>query len=621
MTRKKFEKILRKNKEFLKFRCIYILMDKNDVWFNFMEELRSRSDLVSVVSSYVNLDRKGNRFWACCPFHHEKTPSFCVSPEMQRYKCFGCGESGDVIKFIEKYENVDFMSAVELLAKRAGLEMPRLRGDKGLQEKKKRKQAMAEICLFAAKFYRSNLMTKNGAFAVEYLKNRGLDDRTIARFGIGLSPDWDSLVTELEQRGMDVGLAYECGVLDKRTSGRYFDAMGERLIIPIINAMGEVIAFGGRSMKKEIDFAKYKNTKQTELFDKSKNLFGINLVSKKKKKSGLDRILVVEGYMDAIALHQAGFDFAVASMGTSLTKEQARLMKRYADRVYICYDGDAAGTKGTLRGLEILKAEGLEVRVMSMPDGIDPDELILKYGREAFSKAMDEALPLTDYKLAVERKKYDFDRGTAADREDAKRKYTMAALDIISSLDNLVEAESYIIKLSKETGFSPDWLKQSLTVREADAVAVTDTARSGEEQMAPLNRYDKALYFILACMLAGEEYAVIDFEPVTNDVFLKESFRYVAECAAQGKKPVPSVLADIFDGQYSKNLDYLADTVFSTTLENKKYFADCVKLVKKKYIADEINRLSNEYTKEADNGRRSEIAAEIQRLSAETKKL
>lgn len=590
-------------------------MDKNDVWLNFMEELRSRSDIVSVVGSYVNLERKGNRFWACCPFHHEKTPSFCITPEMQRYKCFGCGESGDVINFIEKYENVDFITAVELLAKRAGMEVPRVKGDKGVQDKKKRKQAMADICLFAAKFYRSCLMSDKGAFAVDYLKKRGLDARTIARFGIGLSPDWDSLRIGLEQTKADLSVAYDCGVLDRK-NGRYFDAMGERLIIPIINAMGEVIAFGGRSMKKATDFAKYKNTKQTELFDKSKNLFGINLVSKKKKQDGLDKVLVVEGYMDAIALHQAGFDFAVASMGTSLTKEQARLIKRYADRVYICYDGDAAGEKGTLRGLEILKQEGLEVRVMSMPDGIDPDELILKFGKGAFQKAIDDALPLTDYKLAAEKKKYNFESGTTADREEAKRKYTTSALDIISSLDSLVEAESYIIKLSKETGFSTDWLKRSLTQRAADKPEEAPVKKEDGASFKP-DQYHKALYFILACMLAGEEYANIDFTPVTDDEFLDKSFAYVADQFAQGKKPVPGVLNDIFDGKYTQNIDYLADTVFSTTLENKKYFTDCVRLVKKKYLADEIARLAEAYNMEADSAKRNEIATKMQKLNIE----
>ena len=370
-----------------------------------------------------------------------------------------------------------------------------------------------------------------------------------------------------------------------------------------------------RSMKKQINFAKYKNTKQTDLFDKSKNLFGINLVSKKKKQGALQYIIVVEGYMDAIALHQAGFDSAVASMGTSLTKEQARLMKRYVDKVYICYDGDAAGTKGTLRGLEILKEEGLDVRVMSMPDGIDPDELILHYGVEAYQKAIDDALPLTDYKLSIEKSKFDFNSKNDAEVQDAKRKYTVNALKIISKLDSLVEAESYLKKLSKEVGFSLDWLKREMSNVNTQEAVLKETKQEEKEQTLNLDKYGKALYFILACMIANEEYAVLDFElDVADDEFLKKSFEYVNDCKAQNKAPVAGVLTDIFEGGYSQNIDYLAETAFATTLENKRYFQDCVKLVRRKQIDDEIQRLNALYETEADNEKRSVITKELVNL-------
>lgn len=595
---------------------LYSDMDRNDVWLNFMEELKTRSDIVSVVGSYTNLQRKGNRYWACCPLHHEKTPSFCITPEMQRFKCFGCGESGDVINFVEKMESVDFMSAVEILANRVGMEIPKTVGDKGIQDKKKRKQAMAEICLETAKFFRGVLASPKGAEAVDYLKKRGLSAQTIARFGLGLSPDWDSLRNHLQSKKFDLQLAYECGVLENK-NGRYYDTMGERLMVPIINAMGEVIAFGGRSMKKNIEFAKYKNTKQTDLFDKSKNLFGINLISKKKKQGGLQYLIVVEGYMDAIALHQAGFDCAVASMGTSLTKEQARLMKRYADKVYICYDGDAAGAKGTLRGLEILKTEGLDVRVMSMPDGLDPDELILKYGVQAYQKAIDDALPLTDYKLAVEKAQYRFDSKNEADAQEEKRRYTVAALKIIGELDNLVEAESYLMKLSRETGFSLDWLKKTLLDGQ-NKDTLQPAYRKEEAPSLKLDRYHKALYFILACMLAGEEYAAVDFWPdVSDDEFLKKSFEYIKECRQADRAPVAAVLSDLFGESYKQNIDFLAETAFATTLENSRYFADCVKLVRQKQTDDEIMRLSALYETEADDQKRTVIAKELAKLMAE----
>ena len=286
-------------------------------------------------------------------------------------------------------------------------------------------------------------------------------------------------------------------------------------------------------------------------------------------------------------------------------------MKRYVDKVYICYDGVAAGTKGTLRGLEILKEEGLDVRVMSMPDGIDPDELILHYGVEAYQKAIDDALPLTDYKLSIEKSKFDFNSKNDAEVQDAKRKYTVNALKIISKLDSLVEAESYLKKLSKEVGFSLDWLKREMSNVNTQEAVLKETKQEEKEQTLNLDKYGKALYFILACMIANEEYAVLDFEPdVEDDEFLKKSFEYVNDCKAQNKAPVAGVLTDIFEGGYSQNIDYLAETAFATTLENKRYFQDCVKLVRRKQIDDEIQRLNALYAPEADNAKRSVITKE-----------
>lgn len=593
-------------------------MERNEVWLNFIEELKTRNDIADVVASYTNLVRKGNRQWACCPFHHEKTPSFAISPDMQMYKCFGCGDSGDVITFVQKIESTDFMGAVEILANRAGMQVPQLSSDKGLHEKKKRKQQMAEICLEAARFYNSYLFSPQGEFAIEYLKKRGLSISTIKRFGLGLSPDWDSLKRHLYSKKLDLELAYECGVLGKKND-RYYDSLGERLIVPIINSMGEVIAFGGRSMKKDVDFAKYKNTQQTDLFDKSKNLFGLNLVSKKKKQGTLEYIIVVEGYMDAIALHQAGFDSAVASMGTSLTKEQAKLMKRYVERVYICYDGDGAGTKGTLRGLEILKAEGLDVRVMSMPDGLDPDELILKYGVEAYQKAMDDALPLTDYKLKIEKTNFNFNSRNEADRQDAKRRYTIKALEIISQLDHPVEIESYLIKLSKETGFSLEWLKRSLA---GEKKVESQQQKKAENTKFVLDQHKKALYYILKCMLAGEEYAKLDFDiDFEDDEFLAKSFAYVRKCQNEDKKPVPSMLMDIFEGRFKENIDYLQETVFTTTIENKQFFADCAKLVHKNQVQNQIDRLTKAWQDEPEQQKRKEMLMQITQLNLQLKEI
>ena len=329
-------------------------------WLN---ELLSKTDIVRVVGDYVSLTPKGGRFWGCCPFHNEKTPSFSVTPEKQMYYCFGCHAGGGAIHFV--------IEAVKLLAQRAGMELPDEVNDARLRAERAYKERLYNACKEAAIFYNKKLLSAEGKAAQEYLKRRGIGGKMAVRFGLGYAPEgWHNLMDYLEQKGysrkemVDAGLA----IASKKDGGAY-DAYRGRLIYPIISATGRVMAFGARTMKKD-DEPKYINTGDTPIYNKRYNLYALNMQRGKR----VGELIMVEGYMDVISLFAAGIENAVASLGTAMTQQQARLIKRYADKMYLCYDGDSAGQAATLRGLDILSAEGIDPKVIVIPGNMDPDD-------------------------------------------------------------------------------------------------------------------------------------------------------------------------------------------------------------------------------------------------------
>ena len=395
----------------------------------FWEELKAKNNIVDVIGSYVPLQKRGGQYWACCPFHHEKTPSFAVKEDDGFYHCFGCGVSGDVVKFVQNIESTDFMTAVRILADRAKIEVPNVSeyDDAQAREYKRKKDAALKILLETARFYLSNLYSGDPRADkhLQYIQQRKISPSVARKFGLGASLGFRELPEYLRSLGFSREDMLESGVVsvDTKRGDRLADSLGGRLIFPIINALDEVVAFGGRVMEKT-DFAKYKNTRETIVFNKRKNLYNINLLKKLKREQAVNEVIMVEGYMDTISLYQAGFKNVVASMGTSLTVEQARLIRRYTDKVLISYDGDFAGQSADLRGLEILKTENLTVRVVPLPDGKDPDD-VAKEGAAAYQKCLDEALPLIDYKLVSLERKYDLKKS------DEKRAYVAAALKIV----------------------------------------------------------------------------------------------------------------------------------------------------------------------------------------------
>ena len=415
----------------------------------FLDELVARTDIVDLVSESVHLTKKGSSYWGCCPFHSEKTPSFHVVPDRQIYKCFGCGKGGGAINFVMELENLSFRDAVEVLAKRAGMEVPDFGGPStGMRE---RREKLLEINKQAARAFHRWLYSPTGAEGLAYLQRRGLSRGTLTRFGLGFAPDrWDALIQELAQQGYDKRDLLDAGLAVNNKDGRIYDRFRNRVMFPIIDVRGNVIGFGGRVMDDSTP--KYLNSPDTPVYNKSRNVFALNVA--KKSKAG--RVILTEGYMDTIALHQAGFDNAVASLGTSLTEEHAQLLSRYFKDAIISYDGDGAGVAAAQRAIPILEKAGLKVRVLRVTGAKDPDEFIKAYGRDAFARLLDQSENQVDYRLDQIRKKYDLN--------DAAQKvaFLQDAAQLVSTLRSAVEREIYGGHAAQAAGVTPEAMAQEV---------------------------------------------------------------------------------------------------------------------------------------------------------------
>lgn len=407
----------------------------------FLQELKMRSDITDVVSSYVSLRRSGRNMVGLCPFHHEKTPSFNVYPENGSFYCFGCGVGGDVITFIRRIENLDYMEAVRLLAQRAGLQVPENQVDDGMAKLRAR---VLEINREAARFFHSVLVSEQGAPGLAYLRERGLTSTTIRHFGLGYAPSSRyALVDHLARKGYQESEMIQANVAFKGRSGRAVDRFYGRVMYPIIDLRGNVIAFGGRVLTDAKP--KYLNTSDTLVFRKSDALFALNFA----KNQGGQQLILAEGYMDVISLHQAGFANAVATLGTALTAEQARLMARYAKEVVICYDADEAGQKAAARAIPMLRDAGLLVKVLNIVGGKDPDEYIRSFGEQGpvrFKQLLDSCGNDVEYRLAK------IKQGCNMETADGRVAYLTGAAELLSTLDSRMEQEVYAGKLAEEIG-------------------------------------------------------------------------------------------------------------------------------------------------------------------------
>ena len=408
-----------------------------------INEIKYRNDIETVISQYVTLKRRGKNLVGLCPFHNEKTPSFTIYPENGSFYCFGCGAGGDVITFIGLTENLDYIESVKLLAEKSGVVLPHDGYDNSMQNLK---NTVYDINRETAKFFHAYLMSGDGKWALDYLLNRGLSIKTIKHFGLGAAPDsWDMLINHLKSKGYTLSQMYTANVVGKSDRGGYYDRFRKRVMFPIINIRGNVVAFSGRAMpENEKKGGKYVNTADTPVFKKSENLFGINFA----KNHCSEQLILVEGNLDVISLHQAGFCNVVAPLGTAFTNEQANLISRYTKEIVLMLDADAAGQKAIKRASSILENSGLSVKVVVIPDGKDPDEYIRKNGADRFRGLLNGAVSDIEYKLLTAA------NGISLESDDGKIKYLGVAAEIIAETDDVMTRDIYIGRLSEKYGVS-----------------------------------------------------------------------------------------------------------------------------------------------------------------------
>ena len=591
---------------------------------DWMDELKQKCDIGSIVARYIPLERKGRLLWGRCPFHSEKTPSFAVNEYDGFYHCFGCHAGGDVVKFVQEIESVGFSEAIKILADIAHMEVPSETSSdydgEAIKKRKEKETRLKALLKDAAMYYHSNLNKKECAPQRQYFQNRNISPALITKFGLGASIGFNEIVDYLISKGYSHGEMLEAGVC-KEKNGRLYDALGGRVIFPIINTYGEVVAFTGRTLEKKPNFAKYINTQETPVFSKSKNLYAINLVKKLKQSQPIDYIIVVEGHIDVVSLHKAGFTTAVASMGTALTTDQAKLIKRFTNKVYICYDGDSAGQHATMRGLDILKDNGLDVFIVALPDPLDPDDVINKYGADGYQKLLDEAMPLLEFKLKYLAREFDMDN------LDGKTKYAKAALDALKKASE-VEREMYMPLVSQESGLNIDFIRRMSDGGEAPPSAENETKKYIEpntsykrETMPADSKYIVAEKQVLSSMVQKRNYAY----PKSNYSYLfTDTRKDMFEFLFNNKDLEKDELKNAFYNEFSKGSDSESDEaseIITFTLKGSdeerenQYYKDCLWLLYKRYLEDEKVRLSNEMSKVVETDKRRDYMVKINQIN------
>ncbi len=491
-----------------------------------IEEVRMKNDIVDVISGYVRLQKKGSSYFGLCPFHNEKSPSFSVSRSKQMYYCFGCGAGGNVFTFLMEYENLTFVEAVQLLAERAGVELPKMEYSKEAKERADLKTTLLEINKAAAQYFYAQLKSEQGKTGYEYLKRRELSDETIKAFGLGYSSKYsDDLYRYLRSKGYSEDLIRQAGLISTDEKNGVYDKFWNRVMFPIMDVNSRVIGFGGRVMGDAKP--KYLNSPETPIFDKSRNLYGLNRARSSRKPY----FLLCEGYMDVIALHQAGFTNAVASLGTALTPGHASLIKRYVREVYLTYDSDDAGTRAALRGIPILKSAGISAKVIRMDPYKDPDEFIKNLGAEEFERRIENARNGFLFSLEILERDYDMNspEGKTAFFREAARKL----IDFEDELErnNYIEAVARIYQINEES------LKKLVTktaVQDGLARPVERPRSSAEQKAAKKEDAGKTAQKILLTWMLEEPrlFQVIE-KYIHPEDFTEELFRTVAELMYQ----------------------------------------------------------------------------------------
>ena len=583
----------------------------------FIEELKQKCDIVSTISRFISLQRKGKTYWACCPFHHEKTPSFAINEVEQYYHCYGCGESGDVIKFIEKYENLTFMEAVKYLADMAGLKMPEFEGSAQDLKQLKLKSDCLNAAALAMNFYKNNLNLPVADKARAYLAKRELDKNIVDYFNIGFSPDWTSLIDHLQKNNVSREVMKAAGLIDTSESGKVYDSFATRLIFPILNSYGDCIGFTARTLEADAKFAKYKNSTQTLIFDKSKTIYNIHSLKQLRKEQNIDYIIICEGTIDVIAMYKAGFKNTVACMGTAITSFHARELKKYADKIILCLDGDEAGQNATYKAIDVLGEQGLEVKVVKLKENLDPDEFLKKYGKESLIESLNNAEDAIEYKLSSLSNKFNLNDSFQ------KNKYITNALDIISNLDSNSQKEIYLKFLSKKVNISIDVLRRDLfgSTYKNSTQAIKEELAEEDKFIVRQNGHIKALKFIVASIVHKQPYAI---ETLSKNLKFKNSnyqnlYDFVVVNHNQNKTYTISSLFDVFDVDNNPDIKEIIDYDFSVYPDKETYFEECFNKITLINLKQKQEELTQSFKTETDLDKRREIANELYKITKELK--
>lgn len=571
-----------------------------------IEEIRNNVSIVDLISEYVDLKRSGSSYMGLCPFHTEKTPSFSVSDDKKIFHCFGCGEGGDQISFIMKKENLGFREAVIFIAQKYNIPLQKYRDvDLELKNKKERCFKANKI---AAQYYFNNIRKNRTAY--EYLKNRGINDRTITKYAIGYAKDsWDSLYKYMKIKGFTDDELEEFNLIVKTRKGTYIDRFRNRIMFPIIDSQSRVIAFGGRVLDDSLP--KYLNTRDTVVFNKGHNLYNLNIIA---KESDREKIVLVEGYMDVISLYQCGINYSVASLGTSLTEIQADIIKRFGKKIYICYDGDSAGVKATKRAIDILVGKNIEPRVVNLKEGLDPDEFVKKYGKLKFEIELENSKNYLEYKILKIKENYNLDSA------EGLTKFTSEAARVLSFVKNPIEQDIYIGKVAETYKVSKDAISSYIyAIKKKDKFKKDNNQFEYIKPAIEVNIADarkKAEYQLLRYSVYSEEYFKYIINHIKPYEFKDVKCRIILQELEEGYKNLKEV--SIVESLKEKKL---VDDLFIKDLKSikiditnyQKVINELIETINKEQLEENRNQILKEI-KELENNNQAKDNLKLQEL-------
>ena len=584
-----------------------------------IDEVRQTNDIVDIISQYVHFKRSGRNFFGLCPFHNEKSPSFSVSPDKQIFHCFGCGVGGNVFTFLQKIEGISFVEAVQTLAERSNIQLPTLQNSAD-SYKEELKSKVYKVNEFTAQFYHENLYKPEAKIAQEYIKKRKLTNNTLKSFRIGFSGKFDELYRELKKQGFEDTEILESGLVNKNDNGKYIDRYRNRLMFPICDARGRVIAFGGRVL--DDSKPKYINSPENVVYSKGRNLFGLNVA----KKGDTKKLLIVEGYMDVISLHQRGITNVVAPLGTALTQQQGWLLRKNAEQIILSFDSDEAGLTAKIRALDILQNMGCDIRILQMEGAKDPDEYIIKYGNVRFKALIEKAISVVEFKVKVLKKDIDLEN------VNDKIKFLNEIAKLMSKIDNTIEREVYIEKIAKEYDISKEAIyaevnkltyknEKSQTSLEKNKPVIKHQKIEKNEINEEIRRRENT---IISILLTGEIsiYQIIkqnikieDFKDDTN----KKIAQVIYEEFDKGNNNINAIIDDLGEEEQNHVTKIMAeDSGLSDNIE--KAIDDVIKGNERDKLYEKREELSKLMNSDISKEQKDKILVEIMEITNKLKK-